>query len=250
MAGLLKLANLQFKELRSEVAGSLLAATAAIVSSSLFFGSAQIWPQWFQGISVIAKEPYATKYGNYAPVNVLGEQTGMASEIFLTLFAVILIASLVWAFLPSLRSFGRRIDAGESREGEGAWKERAQPDSAYAETVLMAGIGMLIYLLTAPLVWLHYYLLTTPLLLFMFRSESTRSVRLLALIATLFIGLSPIMKMFSVYDPVSLANMVICGLFLLTALSIRELRELRSGRAAPPLGSGSAKSGASLDSGA
>lgn len=115
-------------------AGGLLAGTiAGIVVGSLYFGTADAWIQWLAAAKELAATRLSLEAGNIAPAeSLLGLGSGVVTIVRL---AICLIVAYV-------------LYRGRNRD----------------ENVLVVGVGLLVYFLTAGLVWIHYLVLALPLI--------------------------------------------------------------------------------------
>ncbi len=121
------------------VAGGIAAGMSfAFATSSVFLGSMNSWLDWISAATSIPPNIITTEMGNYAPLAfAFGESSNGLSAIFIVLLSIPVLAAL--------------------------WTKRDAEASALEMTTL-AGLGCLIFVLTANLVWEHYFILAAPLL--------------------------------------------------------------------------------------
>jgi hypothetical protein len=105
--------------------------------------------------------------------------------------------------------------------------------------MLMVAIGCLTYLLSATLVWLHYYILTIPMALIALRPPNSSDPepgvgmavrRVIAAAAIILIAEIPLRTLFSVTEPHGSAVLLNIGTLTLFALGMWELIRLRRRR--------------------
>ncbi len=115
-------------------------AALCFALSVFFFHSAQAWSEWARTLSVIPDEIIRVSLGNYAPLPILlGGMSGTTSA----LSAGVLCVPVVYAL----------------------WRARERPDDFEPSQLaaLVIGLGCVIALMSATLVWEHYFLLAFPL---------------------------------------------------------------------------------------
>ncbi len=123
------------------VVGGAVAAVLCFAASALFYGSAGAWLDWATTLRLIPEEIIRVSLGNYAPLPLLlGTSGAGASAVVAMLLCVPVGAALV-----------RGRDAA--------------PSSGKLPRVLVTtlGLGCVVYLATATLVWEHYFLLALPI---------------------------------------------------------------------------------------
>jgi hypothetical protein len=118
--------------------GALLGGGFAVGLTTLLFGTGRCWLQWRTAATQLAATILPRSAGNVAPLLPLVERYG---PIVSAAAAALLIAVTIVAV------------ARGGRGGAENYARRSQ---------LVAGVGVLIYLMTAGLVWLHYILLALP----------------------------------------------------------------------------------------
>lgn len=136
--------NREFVRLAWTAGGGAVGAMIAVVSSAAFFGTARCWSNWFDMIRHL-QERYqpTTTMGNFGAAELL--RSGLGRDVSLILLGGITLILAAGMFFAR-----RRLRAGD----------RA------AQTVLVIGIGGAAWLLSTWLVWLHYYTLLAPLILY------------------------------------------------------------------------------------
>ena len=205
----------QFRTLLYQGAGVSSGVALAFASSSAFFGTVECWLGWAQAIQWIPPEIIAVGMGNYAPLPFVA---GAGASGYSLVLAIALCLPVVFA------SWIRRDDpvANVSLQS----REQA------IREVTRLGIGCSIFLLSANLVWEHYFILTVPLLLSTLCTGIARvpegagqwvverilpGLALLGLMATLTVSLAPLPH--EIYFPVVQGG----GTLILYGLGLRLL---------------------------
>ena len=129
------------RPLLQQTAGTVAGVGFAFIASVVFFGSAECWIAWSQTIAWIPPEIIKVEMGNYAPlVFVAGEGAAKYSSVFALLLCVPVVVALA--------------SSGDKR-----------PAAPQTQATAMIGLGCGAFILSANLVWEHYYILAIPLLL-------------------------------------------------------------------------------------
>ena len=102
--------------------------------------------------SIITRE-----MGNYGLAQVISDLTGAKPSMYLTLLLMSIVALGVWIYWRPKTPLVSR----ENPEGKNY--------SEFTQDALMVSTGCLIYLLSGPLVWIHYYVLAIPMFLLALR---------------------------------------------------------------------------------
>jgi len=139
--------------------GMAAGAMFAVGVSSLLYGGLGIWYEWLAQLFELAKVDMPATHGNYDLLKSLGLATGATDRVV----AAIVICAILLAFIW----WGRRLPTKAADSGPLAGRERALIQ--YAQLI---GMGCLVYMLVAPLVWLHYFVLAIPMLIVAFRPWS------------------------------------------------------------------------------
>ena len=181
--------------------GVAAALAVAFGASALLFGSWRCWSDWAVALMAMPDNIIPIDSGNFALPLLLRVATGIEFRGWLTIIFL----------LPALFGF---------------WRQRRAPlDNERLNAAYIVGLGGLIYLLGAKLVWLHYFTATIPLLLVGLRprahaGEAPVVDALLPLAAPVMLCVTPL---FGVTDPF-LAGALICGgallLYLLALLAL------------------------------
>ena len=139
-----------WKRLRVEIAGGATGVVVAILTAALSYGSWRVWLQWVTAANEFWGRLQTREERNVAPALALFQEHGTWLSYVI---AAVLIA-IVWSVI---------------------WRKKKTDD------VLLTGLAILIYLISAPVVWLHYMVLVLPVAIVLLRWRWTAVVSLLAL---------------------------------------------------------------------
>jgi 4-amino-4-deoxy-L-arabinose transferase-like glycosyltransferase len=144
----------QYVKLALCVSGMATGAILAMLVSSIWLGNASAWLDWFYYIRQFVDGGPGESGGNYAIITRVFGATSPLVQLMSALFLCLLCLVLFW--------WGRRCMAAVE-------SDRAGKDREYIENAFLIAMGCLIPLLTSTLVWLHYYLLTIPMIIIALR---------------------------------------------------------------------------------
>ena len=148
----------QFLKLAIGIFGMVSGAVTAIGVSSWWMGSASVWTEWLNVINRTVHGGPGDGGGNYAIMLQLTDGMGSLGQLTLAVSLCLIYLVFLW--------WGRRgiIDTGD---------DLLEQDRERLENMLLVATGCIIAMLASALVWLHYYLLTIPMLLVAFRPLPT-----------------------------------------------------------------------------
>lgn len=157
-----RMASRQWTRLGREIAGGAIGAAIAIVVAAISYGSLGVWMQWIAAANQFWHRLPTRMERNVTPALALFHQYGewIGYAIAAALIAIACVA--IWK--------GERTAPFPARRGEG-------------RDALVVGVAILIYLMSATVVWLHYMVLVLPVALALMRWRATAVVSLLALAA-------------------------------------------------------------------
>jgi hypothetical protein len=137
--------------LKRELLGGLAGAAIALVAGAVSYGSPRVWVQWIGAANQFWHRIPTRLERNVTPALALFQEHGTwpSYAIAAVLFAI---------------------------AGYAVWRRKGSADD-----VLVAGTGILIYLLSATVVWLHYMVLVVPVAIALMRWRGTAVIALLAL---------------------------------------------------------------------
>jgi hypothetical protein len=225
VVGMLSLAwliNGRFRKLLEQYLGIGLASLTAFAVSSIYFRSATVWVDWLASLKSLPDSITTIRMGNCSLNRLIADVAGLELGTYICMVLVALTAAFLWA--------GRR------NRQPSAQAENLDTPRAFEEDSLMVGIGCLIYLIAARLVWLHYMILVVPVVLFLLRpreqgsleTRSSSKTYLLTGLATLLIGINPFTSIFR--GPFVPVIIVCIGLIMLFGLGIGKIWQLRRAR--------------------
>jgi hypothetical protein len=141
-----------WRRLRLEVLGGAIGVALAIIAAAIRYGSFHVWVQWIARANEFYHRLPTRTERNVTPLLALFHERGAwLSYMVAVLLTVIGIVAI--------------------------WRGRSRND------VMIAGVAILIYLLSATVVWLHYMVLVVPVAFALLRWRTTAVVSLLALAA-------------------------------------------------------------------
>ena len=147
-----RVASRDWRRLRLEVLGGAAGVAIAIIAAAIRYGSFHVWVQWIARANEFYHRLPTRTERNVTPLLALFHERGAwLSYVVAVLLTVVAIVAI--------------------------WRGRPRND------VMIAGVAILIYLLSATVVWLHYMVLVVPVALALLRWRTTAVVSLLALAA-------------------------------------------------------------------
>jgi hypothetical protein len=138
--------------LRLELFGGIAGVLVAVVAAAIRYGSFAIWLQWLARANEFYHRLPTRTERNVTPLLALFQQHGAWPSYVVALLLTLVAAIAIWR--------------GKNRDD-----------------VLIAGVAVMIYLLSATVVWLHYMVLVIPVALALLHRRGTAIVALLALAA-------------------------------------------------------------------
>jgi hypothetical protein len=147
------LVNRRFRTVALNAAGAAIGAAAGLCLAALFFGSFQCWKDWLAILPEVLASVRTVADGNTGLANLLLAAT--ARDFSHVLLAILLLLLAVTAWLGRRRGQSPAAPSSPSADNQALARE----------TLLAAGIGSAIMLLSARLVWPHYFVLSIPLVL-------------------------------------------------------------------------------------
>jgi hypothetical protein len=150
LLSVLRIAARDWPRLRRELAGGAIGVAIAIAAAAINYGSPRVWLHWITAASEFIQRLQTRTERNVAPALELFQQYGTAWSYAIT-FVLVAVACIAIA-----------------------WRKKA-------DDALIAGVAIAIYLLAAPVVWLHYMVLALPLAIALLKWRATAVVSLIAL---------------------------------------------------------------------
>ncbi len=156
----------RYRDMSLQVAGLAAGALVGVLISAVRFGSVEPWFGWIDALRTLT--PNYIWRENSVPAIILS-LTGGGDSGAATLLSAVMMASLsVLAAVVLARAYRgptHRLDNGDPDPDSGTWAE----EDRWRREVLVMGLAVAITLLGAPFAWNHYFLLLTPLLVYLLR---------------------------------------------------------------------------------
>ena len=140
-----------FRRLRLEVLGGVIGGALAFAIGSLWFRTPRIWPLWLNSAGDLYETLMRLEFNNVTPALPLYEQYGP--------WLSYVIAAALMAIVCLVLLHGKRRD-----------------------DLLVVSLGLLIYFMSATLVWLHYNVLSVMAAFALFRARVTAAIAAIALL--------------------------------------------------------------------
>lgn len=193
----------RWRDLAQHAGGAMIAGSAALAVSSLYFRSATIWIEWLAAFRAMPEEMVPLDRGNIAFALLVRELTGVDLSI----------AILGLTFL-----------------GASAVAFRVRPDDR--TDVPLIGMACVLFQLGSPLVWVHHLLLSVPLIIYLLRpgqGERAKQRQLAGAVALALIAVEPWAVL--VPDMIQIAAFVNVGLLLAFVAALRDFASPRESAA-------------------
>jgi hypothetical protein len=188
----------------------------AFLVSLTLFSTPRIWLWWVDALRTQPEDIIPVAHGNFSPAMLVLDRFGLRISPY-----------LMFAFgLPALVAVYASA-AGTPR----APLPPADPPEEIRAEVLAASAGLLMYLLSVKLVWLHYMLTLVPALLLLLSSTAAPAWRRwrtgLAVLALLLLMVNPARHGLGITAAFPQGCLVAAGVLLLFILVLVELRLTR-----------------------
>lgn len=146
-----RLARREYRAMFVDLVACATGAVAAFIIASITYGSPRVWLQWVRAANDFYHRLPTRMERNVTPFLALFQEHGEWVSYVLAAILVAIACIAIW---------------------------RSKTDDA----PLLAGLGVLIYLLSANVVWLHYMVLVIPIAIALLRKRATAIVALVALL--------------------------------------------------------------------
>ncbi|HEY5999176.1 MAG TPA: hypothetical protein VI078_07710 [bacterium] len=136
-------------------AGGTAGALIGLIGSSVYLGDARCWLEWLRALPGILDTRYGVADGNFG-LAVLMERffsVRLSTAIFLVCLLIFVAAARRSAARPG-------TDCAPATAAE-----TAGPEGEWIRTAAALALGAAVMLLSAPLIWVHYYVTAIPLAL-------------------------------------------------------------------------------------
>ena len=202
-------------KLALQAAGAAAGGLLALAVTAAVFGSPAAWTDWLAFMRVFPPAKIPLRFGNVGLSRLAWETMDLRLAPWLGGLFLGLALACLWAGRPRAEPTGAH-DAGRAMA---------------ADTTALSA-GCLAYLLSAPLVWIHYLLLALPAALLLLRDSGEGEPRddarrVLASLALVAVAVDPVADLLRIYDMYQQAALTAAGLAVLFALTLRELARPR-----------------------
>lgn len=147
---LVRVVTRDFRRLRWESIGGAAGMTTAVIIGALFFHRTTIWRQWLQSAAGVWQTLYLREWNNVTPIFPLVQKYGTWTSDVAAALLMAIVCIVVW-------------------------RSKCRND------VLLISAGILIYLMSATLVWLHYLVLAILPAIALMRRWTTAPIAIVAL---------------------------------------------------------------------
>lgn len=147
------LTDRKHKTILTQSLGFCLSAVVALLITGYYFGSFECWTEW---LAILKKDDLwsiPVTMGNQSLSNLLLQCHGIDVSTILLIGLLTITTVIIW---------------------HGRSRSRGKTDADFHRESWAVGMGCVIMLMISKLVWMHYYLLATPLLLYLLRHEKGR----------------------------------------------------------------------------
>lgn len=205
-------------KLARQAAGVAAGVVVALAVTMAVFGSLAPWREWFEFMQAFPPVKIPLRYGNVGLARLLYETRDLHLTPWLAILFMGVTLACVW--------IGRAPAAANAAVHH--WRRAALEDTA------ALGAGCFVYLLSAPLVWMHYLLLALPAALLLLREPADDVLTMvdrargpLTALALVAIAVDPVADLFQMYDMYQQAALTVAGVLTLFVLTARELARPR-----------------------
>ena len=188
------------RRLAAQGGGFVAGGLAAVLVSAAVFGSLGAWADWLAAVRTMP--PMAIEAGNVSPLAIADRLVGIRLGSLPALVAGLAVLVALW--MRWRRPVGQQVRANTA-----------------ANDVPVVAAGCLVFLLSSPLVWLHYLLLALPAVVLLLRAPPRR--QLLSVGALAAVAMSPFAELFSLRNSSAQGVLVLGGLVLLFGLVLLEI---------------------------
>lgn len=215
------------KRLLRLVFGIATGCAAAFIAGSLFFGTMASWFSWLEIIRHLVSDFRSPlSMGNMSISMIIEEWSGR--EISRYISPLLTVTVLSASFIVIWKA-PRKAEADSHLPGDSL---QAENFVEFKETFLLIGLGLTVFILTSPLVWLHHQLLIVPLALYLLGTGdrpfintvwANRIYKLIAIAAILVIARFPVEIVYSFNSAMSKAIVSQLGVSTLFVMGLVEL---------------------------
>jgi hypothetical protein len=147
-----RMAKRDWRRLRLEILGGAIGGLLAFIAATINYGTPRVWLQWLSRANEFYHRLPTRTERNVTPfLGLFHEHGAWVSYVLAALLTLVVCVAI--------------------------WRAKEHDD------VLVVGLAILIYLLSATVVWLHYMVLVIPIAFALMRTRVTGALALLALLA-------------------------------------------------------------------
>lgn len=199
------------KELLRLFSGLVAGALGSVLLSILYFGHADIWVMWIRALANLPESIITIEMGNFSLNGYISAELNIHKTALPVIVILFSTGSLVFANIRS------------ANEPAPIFKEKDIP------ILLYTGLGCLVYLLSSPLVWAHYYILAIPSILTVyklaktidFKHNLTRMFFWMFLVTGIScVAFSPAASVIPVYNAAGAATLMIAGVLIIYLITL------------------------------
>jgi len=155
---ILSLFERQFKEMFSLLLGFFLSAVLSFLTGIMYFRDSNIWMKWLSQLPHTLAS-YPIESGNASLAKILFILTNLKFSVFIYLL-------IIFVFIYAILSSNHKISSNPSNLKS---TQRFHDKKKIAGAFITTGFGCGSLLLGSEYVWLHYYTLLIPLIIFLIR---------------------------------------------------------------------------------
>lgn len=167
-----------YPNLGISIGGIATGSLTAVLVSSAWMGSTTAWFDWFSRVMMFVERVPGKARGNHAVMAQTFKSPGAPSQLTVALLLCLLVLVAFW--------WGRRRASGSLNDRPGSRQE-------LMENTCLIAAGCIIMMLASTTVWLHYYLLTIPMLILAF--SPWKSAGKMGIVPILMLRVLPVIAM-------------------------------------------------------
>ena len=194
-----------------ETIGAAVGAAFAVLVSSVYFRSFDCWIDWLSAARGVTTTVQPLSSGNVAPFLALATKYGPTAMYAIAAVLLAVIIAALWCGARLRRAFA---------SPRGAPEARTTPADL---TPFVVALALLVYLLSATLVWLHYLILAVPAAIALIADTTSGTRRFIGILALTLIGDDLWLSLFGVHTASGEAVILWSGLALLFSASLWRL---------------------------
>jgi hypothetical protein len=187
-----------WRRMAAQGSGLVAGGIGAVLVSAAVFGSLGAWSDWLTAVRTMP--PMAIEVGNVSAVALAERSWGIRLGPLLTIVSALAVVSAL--------GMRRRLAP-------------PSPNRALPLDLTVVAAGCLVFLISSPLVWLHYLILALPAALLLLGAGPRRQWLSVAGLAA--VAITPAGELLGVRDPIAGASIVLAGVVALFGLVLAEI---------------------------